>query len=87
MTAHDHRTIVPGCFRCELGQDEGEWVIESIAKEFHGHYERLAPTFGYATRDDSSVPWGDVPNTNRALMRATVRALLDGGIIEPGDNI
>ena len=22
MTAHNHRTIVPGCYRCELGQDE-----------------------------------------------------------------
>lgn len=22
MTAHDHRTIIPGCYRCELGRDE-----------------------------------------------------------------
>ncbi|PTL55738.1 hypothetical protein [Paraconexibacter algicola] len=22
MTAHDHRTFVPGCYRCELGRDE-----------------------------------------------------------------
>lgn len=22
MTSHDHTTIVPGCYRCELGQDE-----------------------------------------------------------------
>lgn len=22
MTAHDHASIVPGCFRCEIGADE-----------------------------------------------------------------
>lgn len=22
MSAHDHTSIVPGCYRCELGQDE-----------------------------------------------------------------
>lgn len=22
MTPHDHRTLVPGCYRCELGRDE-----------------------------------------------------------------
>ena len=22
MTAHDHRTVVPGCYRCELNADE-----------------------------------------------------------------
>lgn len=48
---------------------------EEIAKLFHETYERLAPQFGYKTRDASAVPWADVPENNRALMIATVAAL------------
>lgn len=53
-----------------------------IARAFHREYEKLAPDFGYRTHEDSpSVPWSDVPPANKALMVATVTALLDKGII------
>ena len=48
----------------------------AIAQAFHEHYERLAPTFGYETRTESAVPWENVPEQNRALMVATVGAVL-----------
>jgi hypothetical protein len=50
---------------------------EVIAKAFHDAYETLAPSFGYETRRESAVPWEDVPEQNRALMTATVEAIID----------
>lgn len=47
-----------------------------VASSFHGHYERLAPEFGYATRPESAVAWADVPEANRNLMVATARHVL-----------
>jgi hypothetical protein len=47
-----------------------------IAQRFHEAYERLAPEFGYKTREASAVPWEDVPENNKALMIATVREVL-----------
>ena len=52
---------------------------EQIAQAFHEAYERLAPSFGYETREASAKPWADVPANNRALMTAVageVRAVL-----------
>lgn len=46
---------------------------DDVARAFHEAYERLAPGFGYKTRDASAVPWEDVPENNRALMSATVQ--------------
>jgi hypothetical protein len=45
-----------------------------LARTFHENYERLAPNYGYKTREASAVPWEDVPEQNKALMRATVAA-------------
>ena len=47
-----------------------------IAQAFHEVYERAAEGFGYKTRDESAVPWADVPENNKALMIATVRGVL-----------
>lgn len=44
---------------------------QAIAQRFHETYERLAPDFGYRTREASAKPWADVPEGNRALMVAT----------------
>jgi hypothetical protein len=55
--------------------------IEQIAKAFHDAYERLAPDHGYKTREASAVPWDDVPPANKALMIATVEALIVAGDI------
>lgn len=55
---------------------------ELIARCFHQAYERLAPEHGYTTREASAVIWEEVPEQNRALMVATVQALLDDGTIQ-----
>lgn len=59
-------------------------VADLIAAAFHFAYEDLAPEFGYATREASRKPWGEVPEQNRDLMRAVVQRLIDGGVITPG---
>jgi hypothetical protein len=44
---------------------------------FHEKYERLAPEFGYKTREESAVPWDEVPEQNRSLMVAVCTEILD----------
>jgi hypothetical protein len=56
---------------------------EQIAQAFHEIYERLAPDFGYETREASAKPWAEVPEQNRQLMVAVVQTLIDLGVI-PG---
>lgn len=63
------------------GRGEHDAVADIIAAAFHDHYERLAPDYGYETREESRKAWGEVPERNRALMRATVRSLLNARII------
>ena len=63
---------------------------EVIARLFHETYERLAPDFGYRTRDASAKPWDNVPATNKALMVATITevlASLDGRTLVPESEI
>ncbi len=50
---------------------------ETLARMFHEKYERLAPEFGYKTREASAVPWDDVPEQNKALMVAVATEILD----------
>jgi hypothetical protein len=54
---------------------------EPIAAAFHEAYERLAPRYGYKTREASAVPWAEVPSNNRALMCAVVADLVAAGVI------
>ncbi len=56
-------------------------TAEQIAQAFHDAYERLAPRFGYETREASAKPWAEVPEQNKTLMIAVVQSLLDSGII------
>jgi hypothetical protein len=49
---------------------------EDVARMFHEAYERLAPEYGYRTREASAKPWDEVPEQNRALMVATVTEVL-----------
>jgi hypothetical protein len=56
----------------------------AVARLFHETYERLAPDFGYRTREASAKPWDEVPEQNRALMVATVREVL-AAIAAPRD--
>lgn len=49
---------------------------EALAKLFHENYERLAPGFGYKTREASAKPWEEVPENNRKLMIAVAGEVL-----------
>lgn len=48
----------------------------SVAKLFHETYERLAPAFGYETREETRVPWEKVPERNKHLMIAATAEVL-----------
>lgn len=72
-------------------------LSEVVARRFHEAYERLAPSFGYETRRESAVPWEDVPEANRLLMRAVVAEMFtlvnwewddyERAIIRPADQM
>jgi hypothetical protein len=49
---------------------------DDLAKLFHTSYEKLAPLFGYKTREASAVPWHKVPVSNKNLMIATAALVL-----------
>ena len=51
-------------------------TIEKCAKVAHDEYERLAPACGYKTREETAVPWSDLPEHNRGLMMASIGAAL-----------
>ena len=54
---------------------------ERVAMRFHAAYERLAPEFGYKTREASAKPWDEVPEPNRRLMTRVVAELMAGCVI------
>jgi hypothetical protein len=56
-------------------------TAEQIAQAFHEAYERLAPDFGYKTREASAKPWAQVPEQNKSRMVAVVQPLLDDGVV------
>ncbi len=64
-----------------LRSERKPMTAEQIAQAFHDAYERLAPRFGYETREASAKPWAEVPEQNKTLMIAVVQSLLDSGII------
>lgn len=62
---------------------------ETLAQRFHETYERLAPSFGYETREASAKPWADVPEQNKRLMIAVcgeILALLPPPLTEDQSN-
>jgi hypothetical protein len=48
----------------------------ALARAFHEAYERLAPDYGYKTREASAKPWAEVPADNRLLMTAVAAEIL-----------
>jgi hypothetical protein len=50
---------------------------EALARLFHDTYERLAPEFGYETREASRKPWEEVPQQNRTLMVAVAGVIAE----------
>lgn len=51
-------------------------TAEQLAEKFHETYERLAPSYGYKTREESAKPWADVPEKNKQLMIAVCQELI-----------
>lgn len=52
------------------------YTPDGLAAAFHETYERLAPEFGYATRPESRMPWPELPESRKALMRAVCAEIL-----------
>jgi hypothetical protein len=70
--------------------DVEDTPAEVVARMFHSHYERLAPLWGYRTREASATEWDQVPLRNRELMVATAKAVIDelvGREDEPGRTV
>lgn len=57
-------------------REDAPAIVQEMAEQFHVNYERLAPAYGYETRDRTAVPWKDVPADNRGLMMATCAEVL-----------
>lgn len=51
--------------------------IEHYCEVMHDAYEKAAVGAGWETQQASRKPWVDVPEANKATMRAAVAALLD----------
>lgn len=66
-----------GCTSEKLMASIDRIAAEELARAFHEVYESLAPAFGYETRNESAVPWEQVPENNRRLMVAVCGVLLD----------
>lgn len=59
---------------------------EAIARHFHRTYDRLSASFGWTPQPSArGKDFDELPESNRALMVATVRGLLDAQVISPGD--
>lgn len=52
-------------------------LAEEVAKKFHENYEKLAPSYGYTTREATARPWESLPPENKGLMIATAGEVLD----------
>ena len=52
-------------------------TAEFLARLFHITYERNAAEYGYETRPESRVPWGQVPPNNQRVMLETARQVLE----------
>lgn len=61
MTPHDHRTLVPGCFRCELGQDESKDATSTLAEiGVEGGETELDALVEFADQHGMTFVWGGV---------------------------
>lgn len=50
--------------------------VEHLCEVLHDAYEEAAVQEGWATQERSRKPWDEVPEENKATMRAAVSALL-----------
>ena len=63
------------------GEAATEDVIEQAAEVMHDAYEDAAKAEGWETQERSRKPWSDVPEANKATMRAAVRAVVTSGLL------
>ena len=62
--------------------------IEHLCEVMHDAYEQAAIEAGWETQERSRVPWIDVPEANKATMRASVSAIFTVAgyvIVHPDD--
>ncbi|WP_088312394.1 hypothetical protein [Kineosporia sp. R_H_3] len=52
-------------------------TVETLCEVMHDAYEAAAVTAGWETQERSRKPWAEVPEANKATMRAAVTAVLD----------
>ena len=55
----------------------GPQLVEEACQVMHDAYEEAAVSAGWETQSRSRKPWAEVPEANKATMRAAVSALLD----------
>lgn len=58
-------------------QRRGPQLVEEACEVMHDAYESAAVSNGWETQAKSRKPWSEVPEENKATMRAAVSALLD----------
>jgi hypothetical protein len=61
----------------DAAQPSDPRIVERACEVMHDAYERAAVGAGWETNVQSRKPWADVPEANKATMRAAVSALLD----------
>lgn len=71
-----HKDAVISALTLAASMQDGMVSAEQLAQRFHETYERLAPDFGYKTREASAKPWVDVPDQNKYLMIAVCAEIL-----------
>lgn len=62
------------CSKCEADLSH---KVDEACQIMHDAYESAATLSGWRTQEASRKPWADVPESNKAAMRAAVRALFD----------
>ena len=56
---------------------DSKCLAEEVARKFHDNYEKLAPSYGYETKEETRKSWNDLPAKNKGLMIATAGEVLD----------
>jgi hypothetical protein len=54
-----------------------EYLTEQLCREVHDRYEAAASATGWETNPASRVKWADVPEANKATMRAALGPVAD----------
>lgn len=73
----------PGCTLTDNGvaerihQYRQDLRVEDACRVMHDAYEAAAVQAGWETQERSRKPWEDVPEANKATMRAAVSALME----------